>query len=336
MQPFYSSTQSYRGMSTQVRPVSRLYAAALAGVLLYALAAPVKAADGSQIPTASSHAVSGESTSVPPTAAQKNAFALGYCLQYSTLHATDFIASVRQLGLVDNDKAAGAMVQDLIQRGEAVRALQSAAFEKAASLIQTLQGPVKLREWTQKNSQNLKRPVSISRSSQKVNNTSWRPMKPSDMEEEEVTAHLMSIIDETGRVQKELAQMLAKGIKATEFADGADAVFSINLGVYTARLGAWGGSSAQARVLQSDARRMADAQPAGTPPDVDRLLRTAASDKQGVPTPKQGAGNLSSLLPDRLAPHITANLRATPVALLNLYQAAEIDKELSKAIPAED
>jgi hypothetical protein len=289
--------------------------------LLVAVASSTVRADTTQPATGLTQSVQSPVVAPSTTGLAQNArdaFALGYCLEYMRLHAGGFVASVTELKRVNDDNLAGDMVSSLITSGEALRRLEGDTLGRSATLIQKLGASQKAHDWAELNAAQLAHPIAI-------------PPKRTDTPSKELTDHLAAIIDDTSRIQKELLDQIPTLTTSIQVSDGNEAVWSTDLGSYTAELSLWNGDTTFLKGLQASAKRLADGEPADVPADVDKALRSIVPSSPTLPTLQKGSGNLSALLPSHINEGTVAALRAAPGDLLDRYEA----KDLSAALEDE-
>jgi hypothetical protein len=287
--------------------VNRLLATAL--VVGWVLTSPQVA----HAQNASSSTVAGGTT----TPVERDAFTLGYCLGYSRIKAYNFLDSVKSLQDATSDASGGAMVSNLIDQGEATRRLEAETFRRAAALIHALNGPAKSEQWAKDNAAALIHPFAI-------------PPKRGDTPASRLTDHLTAIIDDTSTVQKGLVDMLANLEPALQATDGVSASWSVDAGSFTAKVSFWDGSPDSESSLESDARQLVEAEPAGTPAAVDKALRAIIPPPPSQVTIGTGTGNLANLLPSHANQVAAMGLQAEPGALLNAYGASDTAEALDQ------
>jgi len=248
--------------------------------------------------------------------AERDAFALGYCMEYSRLKALEFTTSVRELSRVTDDGLGGAMVASLVKRGEELRRLESDALGRSAQLLHSLNGSQRVEDWMRQNAAALAQPFKIT-------------PKRTDTEDQVNTAHLTAIIDDTGRVQKELQAQLSTIDVSVQVSDGPAPVWSEAVGSYVARIDVWTADEANIKSLQQNAQVLVAGEPPNAPQDADQVLRSIQPDTPQLPALQPGAGNLAALLPTR-AEHTTSDaLHKAPGALLDIFDANDVVKALA-------
>ncbi|MGO8670897.1 MAG: hypothetical protein ACLQVD_05995 [Capsulimonadaceae bacterium] len=255
-----------------------------------------------------------------PTVVEQRSFALGYALSISRLRAYAYLESVQKLSTAANDKAAGSMVETLIEQGEEMRRMESAAFADSADLTRALGGPARVEHWMRKAATRLSKPLSPQVS---------RGASPED----KLSDHLTAIIDDIADVEKDLPDQvdLENGLAK---ADGPISTWTINLGGFTAQMSLWDGGEDSQSDMQTAARRLAAGEPPGAPSEADGILHSIN------PPPdidlSAGGGNLSALLPSHSTHRSSTALRAAPGALMTLYQAGDEARRLDAAEASPD
>jgi len=245
-----------------------------------------------------------------------NAFALGYALEFSHMQAYQFIDEVKTLRDVDDDVKAGAMVHDLAAKGEVLRSLEADTFRRGSELTQSLQGPHGSVKWMDKTSAALRKPADKA---------------PRGIVSDELAVeHLSAIIDETGRVQKEMLDNVAAIEPALE-ARSPEARWAFDAGTYDAKIHLWNGFVADLPMLNKEATHLTRTAPASTPVAVTAGLRLVAGDGS-LPSLQKGKGNLATLLPSGNE-NIALNLHGLFNTLNDEYNAfdlvAALDAEVS-------
>jgi hypothetical protein len=243
---------------------------------------------------------------------KRNAFALGYVLENSHQSAFEFIDAVKKLRDVNDDAQAGSMVDSLTVRGEAVRRQEYDSFRRATDLLKKLHAATASISWAEHTATGLAHPIEKG---------------PRGVESEElVTEHLSAIIDETGRVQKEMLGALVHVLPGVRSRYGASAVWAFDAGTFDAKVKHWSGDVADIPLLRKEAAHLVSKEPAGTPADVDGALR-AILPGDSLPTLQKGRGNLSALLPESSIHEAAVALRAVPDILSANYNAVDLVKQ---------
>ena len=249
-------------------------------------------------------------SSTPTRAAsvdEVNAFALGYALEYSHLQAFAFVDEVKSLRNVDDDTKAGAMVQDLAAKGEVLRSLESDTYRRGAELTQTLQGPRNASRWLEKTAAALRKPADKA---------------PRGIVSDELAVeHVSAILDETGRVQKEMLENVVLLEPALE-ARSPEARWAFDAGTYDAKIHLWNGFSADLPMLNKEATHLTKTAPVSTPVAITAGLRLVAGDGT-LPSLEKGKGNLASLLPGG-DENIAKNLHGLFNTLNDQYNAYDL------------
>jgi len=245
-----------------------------------------------------------------------NAFALGYALEYSRLQAYQFIDEVKILRDIDDDVKAGAMVQDLAAKGEVLRSLEADTYRRGSELSQSLQGPRNASKWMDKTAAALRKPADKA---------------PRGIVSDELAVeHLSAIIDETGRVQKEMLENVVLLEPALE-ARSPEARWAFDAGTYDAKIHQWNGFAADLPMLNKEATHLTKTAPASIPVAITAGLRLVAGDGS-LPSLQKGKGNLATLLPGGNE-NIAMNLHSLFNTLNDQYNAydliAALDAEVS-------
>ena len=223
--------------------------------------------------TATLSPTSAKSTSVAPHA-ETQAFVLGYSLRSCDLRAQAFVTSVKTLKDVDDDKLAGAEVKHLSRRAVNLRRHQAEAYTQIAEMLNRMDAPPTLRQWSAQTATLLASPLVYSSESQALIKT------------EPDTASILTELSEITAVKAEAdAQQpsLSTWLKLT---GGRLALWNAEVGSYTADLRAAGEPGANPSVLSRTARQLLLSAPSGASSEVRGSL------SELVPG---GGGNLQSL-----------------------------------------
>ena len=242
-----------------------------------------------------------------------NAFALGYVLEYSHLQAFRFIDDVKLLRDINDDGKAGAMVQDLNVRGEQLRKLEADTLRRAANCLDKLHGPQTSIDWATKTADSLGKPADKA---------------PQGIISDELAVEkLTAIIDETGRVQKELLDNVAE-IDPVLGARSLEALWAFNAGTYDAKLHLWNGDPADMPQLRKEANHLVANEPPSVPVGIGSALKVVAGTETGLPSLQKGTGNLSTLLPSHGDAGAGPTVNFLANALTANYDASALVREL--------
>ena len=250
----------------------------------------------------------------PSTPSQQavDAFALGYGLEYSHLRAFAFLDDVKQLRDVSDETAGDKMVASLTVQGEGIRKLEADAFGRASVILTRLDVSGKASRWADKSVAGLGRSVD--------------PAPKGIISNELVQEHLANIIDETGRMQNEMLEMLAYAVPELRKKQGDAVLWAFNAGNYDAKVALWNGDIADIPMLRRDARHIIDKEPADTPADLDKALRDVLPPND-MPSLQKDSGNLSSLLPGGSVGPAGIALHNLPGVLTTRYAAVDLAKQ---------
>jgi len=241
--------------------------------------------------TVATSPASAQTTSTVPRAATQ-AFTLGYSLRACDLRAQAFVASVKTLQDVDDDKLAGAEVKHLSRRAVNLRRHQAEGYTQIAGLLERMDAPPPLRHWSAQTATLLAAPLVYPAEAQALVKT------------EPDTASTLAELSEITVVKAQAnarQPSLSTWLKLT---GGRLALWNAEVGSYTADLRVAGEPGANPSVLSHTAQHLLLSAPAGASSDVRGNL------SELVPG---GGGNLQSLA--TLAP---ANL--TPQRMAKIAQ----------------
>ena len=248
--------------------------------------------------TVATSPASAQTTSTVPRA-ETQAFALGYSLRSCDLRAQAFAASVKTLQDVDDDKLAGAEVKHLSRRAVNLRRHQAEGYTQIAGLLDRMDAPPPLRNWSAQTASLLASPLVYSSEAQALVKT------------EPDTASTLAELSEITVVKAQAnarQPSLSTWLKLT---GGRLALWNAEVGSYTADLRVAGEPGANPSVLSHTAQHLLLSAPAGASSDVRGNL------SELVPG---GGGNLQSLA--TLAP---ANLTPQRVAKIAWKLIADYD-----------
>ena len=223
--------------------------------------------------TVATSPASAQTTSTVPRAATQ-AFALGYSLRACDLRAQAFVASVKTLQDVDDDKLAGAEVKHLSRRAVNLRRHQAEGYTQIAGLLDRMDAPPSLRHWSAQTASLLAAPLVYSAEAQALVKT------------EPDTASTLAELSEITVVKAQAnarQPSLSTWLKLT---GGRLALWNAEVGSYTADLRVAGEPGANPSVLSHTAQHLLLSAPAGASSDVRGNL------SELVPG---GGGNLQSL-----------------------------------------
>lgn len=233
---------------------------------------------------------------VPPD--QSRAFALAYTLRSCDLRAVAFTQSVKRLKLVEDDQAAGAEVVHLSAEAPKLRHTQAVAYDQVARLLTKMGAPGTLQAWAAQTSAALAAPLAYSDEAQSLAKT------------EPGTALVLAELDELQAVRTTAnakQPALAAWLKLT---GGPLAVWTADVGGYTADLHMAAISPGQGALPLGTARRLLQHAPPGAP---------AATREDLAGLVPRGGGNLQSLAtvpPPNVSP---AKMRGLMEHLLQIY-----------------
>jgi len=248
--------------------------------------------------TVATSPTSAQTTSTVPRA-ETLAFALGYSLRSCDLRAQAFVASVKTLQDVDDDKLAGAEVKHLSRRAVNLRRHQAEGYTQIAGLLDRMDAPPPLRHWSAQTATLLAAPLVYPAEAQALVKT------------EPDTASTLAELSEITVVKAQAnarQPSLSTWLKLT---GGRLALWNAEVGSYTADLRVAGEPGANPSVLSHTAQHLLLSAPAGAASDVRGNL------SELVPG---GGGNLQSLA--TLAP---ANLTPQRVAKIAWKLIADYD-----------
>jgi len=245
--------------------------------------------------TVATSPASAQTTSTVPRAATQ-AFALGYSLRACDLRAQAFVASVKTLQDVDDDKLAGAEVKHLSRRAVNLRRHQAEGYTQIAGLLERMDAPPPLRHWSAQTATLLAAPLVYPAEAQALVKT------------EPDTASTLAELSEITVVKAQAnarQPSLSTWLKLT---GGRLALWNAEVGSYTADLRVAGEPGANPSVLSHTAQHLLLSAPAGASSDVRGNL------SELVPG---GGGNLQSLAtlaPANLTPQRMAKIARKLIA----------------------
>ena len=245
--------------------------------------------------TVATSPASAQTTSTVPRATTQT-FALGYSLRACDLRAQAFVASVKTLQDVDDDKLAGAEVKHLSRRAVNLRRHQAEGYTQIAGLLERMDAPPPLRHWSAQTATLLAAPLVYPAEAQALVKT------------EPDTASTLAELSEITVVKAQAnarQPSLSTWLKLT---GGRLALWNAEVGSYTADLRVAGEPGANPSVLSHTAQHLLLSAPAGASSDVRGNL------SELVPG---GGGNLQSLAtlaPANLTPQRMAKIARKLIA----------------------
>lgn len=236
----------------------------------------------------------------PSPSPQTQAFALGYSLRSCDLRSQAFVASVKTLQDVDDDKLAGAQIKHLSRRAINLRKHQAEVYAQIARLLERMDAPPALRRWSAQTAALLASPLA------------YTPEAQALLKTEPDTAATLAELSEITAVKARAETQQPSLTTWLKLTGGRMALWNAEVGSYTADLRAAGEPGTRPSVLSKTAQHLLLTAPEGASSEVRGDL------SELVPG---GGGNLSLLA--TLAPANLTPLKMTNIArkLISGYEA---------------
>lgn len=257
--------------------------------------------------TVATSPASAQTTSTVPRATTQT-FALGYSLRACDLRAQAFVASVKTLQDVDDDKLAGAEVKHLSRRAVNLRRHQAEGYTQIAGLLERMDAPPPLRHWSAQTATLLAAPLVYPAEAQALVKT------------EPDTASTLAELSEITVVKAQAnarQPSLSTWLKLT---GGRLALWNAEVGSYTADLRVAGEPGANPSVLSHTAQHLLLSAPAGASSEVRGNL------SELVPGGGGNLQNLATLAPANLTPQRMAKIARKLIADYDAKTLTQSDK----------